>query len=93
MTNKLAVAGPNSVFKAPDAKAAGFWAGFWHGLIAPITLVISLFNKDVRIYETNNTGAGYDVGFILGASSSLGGGARHRGGDEDEDEQEDEGEE
>jgi hypothetical protein len=85
MANKLAVAGPNSVFKAPEAKAAGFWAGFWHGFIAPITLIVSVFNKDVRIYETNNTGVGYDVGFILGASTALGGKAVQKGpGDEDE---------
>jgi hypothetical protein len=88
MTNKLAVAGPNSVFKAPEAKAAGFWAGFWHGLIAPITLIVSVFNKDVRIYETNNTGVGYDVGFILGASAALGGKTVQKGPDGEQDEQE-----
>jgi hypothetical protein len=84
MANKLAVAGPNSTFKAPDAEPAGFWAGFWHGLIAPITLIVSLFNKDVRIYETHNSGVGYDVGFILGASSSLGAKAGHNDHDADE---------
>ena len=88
MANKLAVAGPNSGFKAPDAKAAGFWAGFWHGLISPITLIVSLFNKDVRIYETHNSGVGYDVGFILGASASLGAKAGHNDHDEDEDNEE-----
>jgi hypothetical protein len=73
VANKLAVAGPNSKFKLPGAEPAGFWAGFWHGLIAPITFVISVFNPDVRFYETNNNGGWYDFGFILGASSSLGG--------------------
>jgi hypothetical protein len=73
MANKLAVAGPNSVFKLPDAKPAGFWAGYWHGLIAPLTFLVSLLNPDVRMYETNNNGGWYDFGFILGASSSLGG--------------------
>ena len=73
MANKLAVAGPNSKFKLPDAEPAGFWVGFWHGLIAPITFVVSLFNPGVRFYETNNNGGWYDFGFILGASSSLGG--------------------
>jgi hypothetical protein len=75
MTNKLAVAGPGSKWKLPEAESAGFWTGFWHGLIAPITFVVSLFNPDVRIYETNNNGGWYDFGFILGVSSSLGGGA------------------
>ena len=72
MTNKLAVAGPNSKFKGPEAKPAGFWAGYWHGMIAPITFVVSLFNPGVRIYETHNAGAWYDLGFILGASATLG---------------------
>ena len=75
MVNKLAVAGPDSKFKLPDAEPAGFWAGWWHGAIAPIAFVVGLFNPGVRIYETNNNGAWYDLGFILGASMSLGGGA------------------
>jgi hypothetical protein len=74
MANKMAVAGPNSKYKLPDAKPAGFWAGFWHGSIAPIAFIVGLFNPGIRIYETNNNGAWYDLGFILGASSSLGGG-------------------
>ena len=77
MTNKLAVAGPNSRFKDPDAKPAGFWAGYWHGMIAPITLVVSLFNPGVRIYETHNNGAWYNFGFVLGAASSVGGRSVH----------------
>lgn len=52
---------------------AGFLAGLWHGLILPITFIVSLFNSNVRIYETMNSGRWYDFGFILGASSSLGG--------------------
>jgi hypothetical protein len=93
VANKLAVAGPNSQFKLPGAEPAGFWAGFWHGLIAPITFVISLFNPDVRLYETNNNGGWYDFGFILGASSSLGGSATiNVNGDDDEGEAETEGE-
>jgi len=73
MANILAVAGPNSKYQLPDAKPAGFWAGFWHGLILPFTFLVSLFNPNVRIYETNNRGRLYDFGFLLGASSSLGG--------------------
>jgi hypothetical protein len=76
MVNKLAVAGPDSKFKLPDARPAGFWAGYWHGMIAPITFFVGLFKPGVRIYETHNNGAWYDLGFILGASSSLGGGSR-----------------
>lgn len=66
MANILAVAGPNSKYKAEGATPAGFWAGLWHGIIAPITFIISLFSLKVRIYETNNRGRWYDVGFFIG---------------------------
>ena len=77
MVNKLAVAGPNSKYKLPDAEPAGFWAGFWHGAILPIAFLVSLFNPGVRIYETHNNGAWYDFGFVLGAASSVGGRSVH----------------
>ncbi|NOX20557.1 MAG: hypothetical protein GXO99_04765 [Nitrospirae bacterium] len=74
MANLFAAAGPSSKYKQPGATPAGFWAGIWHGLIAPITFIISLFNPNIRIYETNNKGRWYDFGFLIGASGSLGGG-------------------
>ena len=73
MANALAVAGPNSKYRQLDAAPAGFLAGLWHGLILPITFIVSLFNMNVRVYETNNSGRWYDFGFLVGASSSLGG--------------------
>jgi len=73
MANALAVAGPNSKYNQPGALPAGFLAGLWHGLILPITFIVSLFSPNVRFYEKNNSGLWYDFGFILGASSSLGG--------------------
>jgi hypothetical protein len=74
--NILAIAGPGSKYKQPAANPAGFWAGLWHGLISPITFFVSLFNPDVRIYETNNNGRWYDFGFIVGVSGAFGGGAQ-----------------
>ena len=74
MANILAVAGPNSKYKLPGAEPAGFWAGFWHGIISPITFIVSLFNPDVRIYEVNNRGRLYDFGFIIGISAAFGSG-------------------
>lgn len=71
--NIFAVAGPNSKYNQPGAEPAGFWAGLWHGLIMPITFVVSLLNPGVRIYEPNNSGLWYDFGFIIGASSAFGG--------------------
>jgi len=72
MANILAIAGPNSKYKLPNAAPAGFWAGLWHGIIAPIAFLVSLFKTEVRIYETNNKGRLYDFGFMLGVSSSFG---------------------
>lgn len=65
----------------PHLDAAGFWKGLWHGFIAPITFVISLFSEDVRIYAFPNTGRWYDFKFMLGISGFSGGifaGSRRR---------------
>lgn len=69
MANILAVAGSNSKYKLPGATPAGFWAGLWHGIIAPLLFWISLFMPGVRIYETNNKGRWYDFGFLLGVGA------------------------
>ncbi|MCX8159703.1 MAG: hypothetical protein N3G18_02075 [Candidatus Saccharicenans sp.] len=68
--------GPNQLEKTPNekGKVAGFWKGLWHGLISPITFIISLFNKQVRIYEVHNNGNWYNFGFVLGAGLFLQGG-------------------
>ncbi|WP_142413885.1 hypothetical protein [Hathewaya massiliensis] len=73
MINNFSIAGPNSKYKLPGAQAAGFLAGVWHGLIAPITFIVSMFNPNIRIYETNNVGRLYDLGFVIGISTSFGG--------------------
>ena len=65
-------AGPNPVEAGPDA--AGFWLGLWHGIIAPVTFIVSLFSDSVNIYEVNNNGGWYNFGFLFGASMTLGGG-------------------
>ena len=74
MSNILAVAGPNSKYQQTAAAPANFWAGLWHGLIMPVTFIVSLFNPGVRIYEANNNGRWYEFGFVLGASATFGGG-------------------
>lgn len=52
---------------------AGFLWGIWHGWVAPISLVIGLFNHDIRIYEINNSGWWYDLGYYLAVISGFGG--------------------
>ena len=79
MANILAVAGPGSKYSIPGANAAGFWAGLWHGLISPVTFIVSLFSPNVRIYEVNNSGRWYDFGFIIGISCAFGGGGSRVG--------------
>lgn len=62
-----------------DGDIAGFWLGVWHGIIAPITFIISLFTENVRFYEVHNNGGWYDFGFVLGAGILFGGGRGVRG--------------
>ena len=65
---------------AQGGDIAGFWLGLWHGVIAPITFVISLFNDNMNVYEIHNNGNWYNLGFVLGAGVLLGsGGAGSRG--------------
>ncbi len=73
MANVLAVGGPNSKYSLPGASPASFLAGLWHGLICPITFIVSLFSPGVRIYEQNNKGRWYDFGFVMGISGAFGG--------------------
>ena len=61
---------------AGDGDIAGFWLGLWHGLIAPITFLISLFKDSVNVYEVHNSGNWYDFGFMFGAMIALGGSSR-----------------
>jgi hypothetical protein len=48
----------------------GFLAGFFHGFVAVLSLIGSLF-LHIRIYEFPNSGFGYDFGFVAGFCSSL----------------------
>jgi hypothetical protein len=66
-------AGPNPATGGADP--AGFWLGVWHGLITPITFLISLFTDSVNIYEVHNNGNWYDFGYVIGLSMAFGGGA------------------
>jgi hypothetical protein len=72
MANFLSVAGTDSKYKEPGAQPAGFWGGLWHGIIAPITFIVSLFVTGVSIYETRNNGRWYEFGFMLGIGAYAG---------------------
>ena len=45
----------------------GFWGGLWHGIIAPIDLIAMLWRDDVSVFASNNNGAWYAFGFIIGS--------------------------
>lgn len=68
-------ANPQAGSAAADGVVAGFGLGLWHGVIAPVTFVISLFTDTVNIYEVHNNGNWYNLGFFLGFGVLLGGGA------------------
>ncbi|WP_250447618.1 hypothetical protein [Actinotalea sp. C106] len=57
-----------------EADPAGFLLGLWHGFIAPIAFVVSLFAEDVGIYEAHNVGGWYDLAYLIGLSAFVGGG-------------------
>jgi hypothetical protein len=74
LTLSACAAGPNAMVDTGQ-DPAGFWLGLWQGLISPITFLISLFTSEVNIYEVQNNGNWYDLGFMLGVAMAFGGGA------------------
>jgi hypothetical protein len=54
-------------------KPAGFWKGLWHGVVLPYSFVGKMFNEEIGVYETYNTGNWYNFGFLIGISSWAGG--------------------
>jgi hypothetical protein len=60
--------GPNPLVNKTDANkhVAGVWMGVWHGIISPVTLVISFSNPNVQMYEVHNDGSQYNFGFLVG---------------------------
>lgn len=60
-------------FSGGPGSQPGFLYGLWHGLITPITFVVSLFTDNVGIYEVRNNGGWYDFGYVLGLSIAFSG--------------------
>ena len=73
LTACAAGANPATDIPSSEGEVAGFWLGLWHGIIVPVTFIISLVSDTVGIYEVHNNGGWYDFGFVIGASVFLGG--------------------
>lgn len=73
LTLAACAAGPYPAAADVVADRPGFWLGLWHGLITPITFIISLFTDGVRIYAVPNNGNWYDFGFVLGVMIAFSG--------------------
>ena len=62
--------GPNSLVNTPGPKGtvAGTLIGIWHGIISPVTLIMSFINPNVQMYEVHNDGSQYNLGFLVGVA-------------------------
>lgn len=50
----------------PENRTVGFGYGMLHGALMPIALPSLVIGKDVPIYDTDNTGRFYKIGYICG---------------------------
>jgi hypothetical protein len=62
--------GPNPLIRQADTqgRVAGILMGIWHGVISPITLIVSFNNPNVQMYEVHNDGSQYNLGFLIGVA-------------------------
>lgn len=62
--------GPNPLVNKADSnkRVADIWMGVWHGVISPITLIISFSDPNVQMYEVHNDGSEYNFGFLVGVA-------------------------
>jgi hypothetical protein len=69
-----AAGSPDSHHAAAGGALSQLVLGFWHGVIAPITLLIEVIRRFApgllpwpwHLYEASGTGVPYDVGFFFG---------------------------
>ncbi len=59
--------------RATADRPANFLWGIWHGWVAPVSLIVGIFNGSIRLYEVHNTGWWYDFGFYLAILGGFGG--------------------
>ena len=52
----------------PPDRAAGFGYGMLHGALMPLSLPSLVTGHDVRIYDDDNCGRSYKIGYICGVN-------------------------
>lgn len=62
---------PGDGKNSPD-NPAGFLWGIWHGWIAPVSLIVSLFKENISLFESHNSGFWYELGFYLAIVGGFG---------------------
>jgi hypothetical protein len=56
-----------------EGQQSGFLFGIWHGWIAPISIIWHFFfDPEVRIYDKNNSGFEYDLGYYIAIIAGFG---------------------
>lgn len=70
-----ATADPSTAVPGSTVNPTSVFVGFWHGFIMLITLIVSIFDPAVDLYETPNSGLLYKIGFVVGAGFFIGGAA------------------
>jgi len=67
---QINVPGPNPLQNEADGRnqISGILMGIWHGVISPITLVVSFVNPVIQMYEVHNDGSPYNFGFLFGVA-------------------------
>jgi hypothetical protein len=71
---------PQAAQTATQGPISQIVLGFWHGLIAPVTLIVEIIRKFLpgvlplnwHLYETSAASVPYDVGFYFGLAGGPG---------------------
>jgi hypothetical protein len=67
---ELSVPGANPLVNTtdPNGRVAGILLGIWHGIISPVTMLLSFVNPELQMYEVYNNGSEYNFGFLVGTA-------------------------
>lgn len=63
-------------YEVQSGMSYGFLYGIWHGVISPFAFVAQWFDHSIVLYSSVNNGWTYNLGYLLGISMVVGGGAK-----------------